>query len=183
MRNKIQTINVTPRFFILIAAGFLLFPLNWLIAWFIAVVVHESAHCLAITICGCKIHRISLDVTGAEIHTDLLTNLQTIFCALAGPACGLLLLFFTQKYPQLALCSLIQSLYNLLPIYPLDGGRILDSLTSLLFSRNTAYRICNVISILTMILILWLSIAVSILLNTCSPMLIPAILFLQHRRK
>ena len=44
-------------------------------------------------------------------------------CALAGPLGSLILAFL--PFSTLALCGLVQGLFNLLPIMPLDGGRIL----------------------------------------------------------
>ena len=50
---------------------------------------------------------------------------QEFFCALTGPLGGLCLLPFLRWIPRIAICAGVQSLYNLLPVYPLDGGRAL----------------------------------------------------------
>ena len=48
-----------------------------------------------------------------------------LLAAAAGPVGSLSLLSLSGIFPRLALCGLVQGLFNLLPIYPLDGGRIL----------------------------------------------------------
>ena len=44
---------------------------------------------------------------------------------LAGPLGSFSLLLFYRIAPQLAICGCLQGLYNLLPLGPLDGGRLL----------------------------------------------------------
>ena len=53
-----------------------------------------------------------------------------LLCALAGPFGSLLLALLLRHVPELAICGLIQGVYNLLPLYPLDGGRALRCLFS-----------------------------------------------------
>ena len=51
-----------------------------------------------------------------------------MFCAVTGPACGLCLVLLYRWFPELALFALFHSVYNLLPMYPADGGRIFAGL-------------------------------------------------------
>lgn len=183
VRNSNLKLYIAPSSLVIFAILVLLIPLKWLAAWIIAVFVHEIFHYLALTAGKQTIDSISINIYGVKISTCPLTNLQTIICAFAGPAGGLLLLFFSKLYPQLALCALIQSVYNLLPIYPLDGGRILFAFTHFIFSQSTADCICKVITITVITIILIFSIFTSIVFVTVTPLLIPAILFLQQRRK
>ena len=61
---------------------------------------------------------------------------RELICILAGPAASLLLLCLARIFPRVAICGLIQGCYNLLPIAPLDGGRALHCLLSLLEKRQ-----------------------------------------------
>lgn len=106
----------------------LLLPLNWLVAMAAAAVFHEACHALAVIACGGKIWGICLDVGGAELVTGPLERRQEWLCALAGPMGSLVLVLLLGLFPRLAICALMQGLFNLLPLYPLDGGRILRCL-------------------------------------------------------
>ena len=122
----------------------MLLPLDLIIALCIAVFIHEFCHILLLYLFDIPILHIDLRIGGAAIQTAALPVIQELFCALAGPAGSFLCLLFLRRFPLLALCGYVQGLYNLLPVYPLDGGRILHCLC-LLFLPNHAARICKFI--------------------------------------
>ena len=180
MRSRI---SVSGHLLITIAALLLLMPPQWFFAWFIAVSVHELFHCLALLLCNGSIEHIVFDINGAKIQSTALTDIQALICIPAGPIGALLLLLFHRTYPQLALCALIQSIYNLLPIYPLDGGRIVFTLANMLLPQNTAKCISDIFSIFTIIIVLFLSLFAAVFFHTYSPLLIPVLLFYQYCQK
>lgn len=59
------------------------------------------------------------------MEAELPSRGAEILSALAGPAGSFLLLSLYRVAPHIAICGLIQGMYNLLPVYPLDGGRAL----------------------------------------------------------
>lgn len=135
-------LRLAPETGILAAAILLLVPLRWALAWITAALWHELFHCLALLLCGRRVYGISIGICGAQIYTDNLRDLETFVCALAGPVGGLTLLLFSAIFPRLALCGLLQSIFNLLPVYPLDGGRVLRGITAALLPEKWANRIC-----------------------------------------
>ncbi len=114
------------------AMAILLFPLSWLMAMLIAAGIHEMGHYIAVRWCGRKILRLKPGITGACLETAGLSAGQELLSALAGPLIGLLPILAIRWIPKIAICALAQSLFNLLPIDPLDGGRIVRCATQLL---------------------------------------------------
>lgn len=120
----------------------LVIPINWLTAAVAAALWHEICHIIAVKLTGGRILSISIQSEGAILDTAPMEPFQELFCVLAGPAGSLSLLLFAQWVPRTALCGMVQGLFNMIPVYPLDGGRALLCLTSLLFPGKTGEKIC-----------------------------------------
>ena len=118
-------IRVQPSACILMAALLLLLPLDWLIAALLAAAVHELGHLAVIHAYGSRPEFLSVGGFGAQIHTGPLDNRAEFFCAAAGPAASLCLLSLCRFFPKLALCGAVQGMFNLIPVHPMDGGRML----------------------------------------------------------
>lgn len=143
-RNKFK-LYLTGGMYLYLAFLILFLPLRWLAALAVSTLVHELFHMAAIRLCGLPIHSVRLGVGGAVIHTPAMTDRQELLCALAGPLGGLCLLFFGKWLPMTAICAAFQSIYNLLPLYPSDGGRILRCGARIMFPERTALRLCKII--------------------------------------
>jgi stage IV sporulation protein FB len=100
-------------------------PLRWLIAAFLAAAFHELCHIFAVILCGGRVKSLQIGGRGAVISAGRMSTAKNIYCILSGPMGSLLLLPFAPWIPRIAICGLFQGLFNLLPIYPLDGGRAL----------------------------------------------------------
>lgn len=126
----------------------LLLPLSLLTAAFSAALIHECCHLLALWAFHVPIMGIKIRTTGAEIQTAPIKAFEEFLCAAAGPAGSFLCLTLYRPFPFLALCGFLQGIYNLLPIYPMDGGRMLRCIMSECFPSH-ATSICRAITILT----------------------------------
>ena len=111
-------------FWLVLAMMILLFPFSVTAGIVMAAAVHEMGHILAIRISGGRVRRLVLRSGGATLQTDPMTPGRELFCALAGPAAGMLTLTLWRIFPEISVAGLIQTVFNLLPIYPLDGGRV-----------------------------------------------------------
>ena len=174
---------VEPAVCIGVAAFLLLFPLQWVLACLLAATVHEAFHCLALRVCRREIYEIRVGINGAVIQASLGTGCQIVFCLIAGPFGGLLLLAFYSIYPQLAICAFLQTIFNLLPINSLDGGQVLRVLTAMVLPDTVADSVCRVVKVLILLLITICCIMASFLLHTYFFLMIPAVLFLKSVRK
>lgn len=114
--------------YILWALLLLVVPLNWLLAGAVAAAFHEACHALAVLACGGRVLALKLTWAGARMEVSPLGRWQRLICSLAGPAGSILLILLAPWMPRVALCGLGQGAFNLLPIYPLDGGRAMVSL-------------------------------------------------------
>ena len=121
----------------------LVLPLRWILAAAAAAAFHELCHYMALKALGVEILAIYFRGGGIVIETEPMSHRRELICSLAGPAGGLLLLLFARWIPRIAVIALVQSIFNLLPVYPLDGGRALQSVTKMLFSPKTANKICR----------------------------------------
>ena len=124
--KKFPEIQISGWFFVFLAVILLTVPLPWILAAVLAALFHEFCHIAVILILGGKIHGFMLYPGGAVLEVSDLNPGRELLSAAAGPAGSFLLMIFVSSFPRLCVCGLIQGLYNLLPIYPLDGGRILS---------------------------------------------------------
>lgn len=127
-----------------LALLFLTVPLDWLSAAVTAAFFHEICHILSVIFLKGKIWAIRIGRCGAVLDAVPMDPVPELVCILSGPAGSLMLLSLEEWFPRLALCGVIQGLFNLLPVYPLDGGRALYCLVGMLWTQDVAAKICNV---------------------------------------
>lgn len=127
-----------------IGAAFLILvlPLKWVLAVILAAAFHELCHGVAVRLCGGQVLRLRIGGRGALMEATPLPPKKELICALAGPVGGLLLLFTARWIPRIALCGAIHSAYNLLPVYPLDGGRALRCGAEIFLPPEKADKLC-----------------------------------------
>lgn len=129
MRSRIE---VTPGFCIFWALLLLVLPLGLILAAVGAAVFHELCHGLAIRAAGGRVLGLTVRAGGMVMDTTPMTPGRELLCALAGPAGSFFLVLLYESMPLLALCALVQGCFNLLPLYPLDGGRAVFCLLQML---------------------------------------------------
>ena len=121
-------VEIEGGFWLVLALMLLLFPLRFLAGVLMAALVHECGHLLAIRLTGGQVLAVRLHGGGARIETTPMEPGQEVICALAGPGMGALTIFAWRVFPELALAGLAQTVFNLIPVYPLDGGRVVRNI-------------------------------------------------------
>ena len=124
------------------AGAALLYPLlyffdesGWFAALLPGMILHELGHWIAVKASGGKVTALRLDIAGLCMNLVGVSRRERLaFCAAAGPAAGLLWTAAASHIPsswaqKSAAAALLVNLFNLLPAFPLDGGRILEGLT------------------------------------------------------
>ena len=121
-------VNIRPNTYIYIVVLLFLIPLKWLLAWLLAAGFHELCHWIAVRLCGGEIYNVTIGLGGAKMECSPLSKGHQLFSLLCGPIGGLLPLLFARWLPRTVLCCWALSVYNLLPLLHLDGGRALEIL-------------------------------------------------------
>lgn len=137
-------IQIQPIFCVILAFTLIIIPFPLIFAWVTAVLVHELFHVLAIKLFGKQILSVKFGLHGAVIETRDLTNVQEMICALAGPLGGFCLIIFAKQFPLLAIFGFVQSIFNLLPLFSFDGGRVLKCLLKQFVQEEKAENIFRV---------------------------------------
>ena len=102
----------------------LLLPLRVLLGIVLAAAVHELGHLTAMYFLGVPVLGIVFRPSGARIEAGPMEPGVEVICALAGPVAGAVTIFAWKWFPELAVAGLVQTVFNLIPVYPLDGGRV-----------------------------------------------------------
>lgn len=138
-----------------IAPGFpaLLCVLGWydpaLCLWFVlCLLVHEVGHGAAMRVLHVPVYGVSLKASGAVIQGGFCGYRQELLCALAGPAASFLMAaLLCRRIPEAAVLSCCLGAVNLLPVYPLDGGRVLRAALLLKWDVGRAERLLSRVTV------------------------------------
>lgn len=136
-------------------------------------IIHELGHLVAGILMGMKPEKIELMPFGLSVSFKINineynkkikkgNNLETkkILIALAGPLTNLIMILITYrlkidiiKSMLIVYTNFLIMIFNLLPIYPLDGGRILKGILHISFGKRKSEKYINNISKITVIII------------------------------
>ena len=126
-----RQVEVTAGFCLLMALMLLILPLEWLLALGLAVMLHELGHILALGLLDVPIFGITLSGRGVLLSVGTMLPHQAFLCALAGPLVSISLWLWVGWIPRAALLGMVQGIFNLLPVLPLDGGRAVAAVLDL----------------------------------------------------
>ena len=174
-------ISADPLFYYCCALLMLTVPFRWLLAAFTGAVIHELFHIFAVCLCGKKIDGIEIGVNGAEISVEGLEGWQAFLCLAAGPIGSFSLMFFFRWIPLTAFFGIIQGIFNLFPVLPLDGGRMLLCLLQRFFDSEKVWKIMKGIEMITCAMLFCLTILISYIFRTGMWFVLALFLFLRGR--
>ena len=136
-------------------------------------IIHELGHLVSGLLSGMKPEKIELMPFGLSISFRInvkeynkkikkgnMLEIKKIFVALSGPLTNLIIIFIAYnlhidflKSIMIIYTNLLLMLFNLLPIYPLDGGRIVKSILHIYYGKRKAEKYTNIISKIVIVMI------------------------------
>lgn len=176
-----RKIDISPAFVAFICAYYYFDPLETFVPFFLSIFLHEVGHLIALCALRIRIRRISFRMSGALIETVPLSYTQELFVSVSGPTVNFILLCLCRRsHPLMAFLNFCLMVYNLLPLYPLDGGRVIYSILHILLPQRIADSLMQMISGISLSMI----IGFSVYLTCCWhaglwPILLCAILLLR----
>lgn len=140
-------------------------------------IIHEFGHLLAGLLLGMKPEKIEIMPYGVSISFKLThkdynkkikcgnqLELKKILVALAGPITNVIIILIILQMNMnvfralmVLYSNLLLILFNLLPIYPLDGGRIIKGILHICLGKMKAEKYINHISFITLIIVTFIS--------------------------
>src|SRR5690554_6494290 len=144
-------------FFLLLILVFVLLG-KWQIALYslLAVLLHEGAHFIVARLLGYRLSKLTLMPYGAVLYTDEeLLPMDEAYISVAGPAGNFLIAalimalwwLLPQTYGYIYIfchANVVIGTFNLLPFYPLDGSRLILSLSK---NRQKTLKILKIMGI------------------------------------
>lgn len=148
--------------------------------------IHEIGHLITGLLMGMKPEKLEIMPFGISVSFKIkpqeynkkikkgnYLEIKKIIVAIAGPLTNFVIIAIASKikmgitqYLMITYTNFLIMIFNLLPIYPLDGGRILKSILHIYFGKRKAEKYINIISKITVcILTLISSIAILYIQN------------------
>ena len=137
--------------------------------------IHELGHLIMGLILGFKPYSLEIMPVGLaisfktetenynkKIKKGVLLTLKKIIIAFAGPLTNVIMafLFTTYNFKDLNISNeiliysnILIAIFNLIPIYPLDGGRIINGILHIFFGKKRAAIYTNIISNVSIIIL------------------------------
>ena len=142
-------------------------------------IIHELGHLIAGLILKFKPEEVKLTPVGLQIRFKIDSreynekikearslNIKKVIIALAGPLTNLIIAVVTiiigyfnaniqntYIYQIIIYANFLIAMFNLIPIYPMDGGRVLNELLKIFIGNKKAYKITYIVSKTILILL------------------------------
>lgn len=157
---KIQ-ISINIEIFLFIIIFIISKQINIYAIFIISTLLHEISHAITGMFLGLKLRKFCImpfgfKITFEETGTYKTNTKKQFIIAISGPIvniCIMILAIIFNLHSSIIYANLIIAIFNLIPIYPLDGGRILKSILKTKCNFNKVNYIVNKTSNITIIVL------------------------------
>ena len=158
---------------------------NMLIPFFIffsSILLHECGHMIFILLFGGKIKKVELTIFGGRVDCIMPKNtfLEAMLINLGGVFVNIIILLIDYKDYKHSLYIIeynkLLIIFNLIPIFPLDGYRVCEEIFSRIFNPGKAFKVQSYLSCF-LIIVLFI---ISVIYNSIGLILITILLFLKN---
>ena len=190
-----MSIKIDLKIFLFLFLFLLTSQIEIYIVLMVFAILHELGHLIAGLMLKFKPTEIKLTPFGLQISFNVEyynkeLNIQKAIIALAGPLTNFLIativIIFakfnvtfenTYLYQLIIYSNFLIGIFNLIPIYPMDGGRFLKEVLKLIWGRKKAYKLTYFISKTVLIILTAISSIAILYLHNIAIVLIIAYLW------
>lgn len=157
---KIQ-ISINIEIFLFIIIFIITKQIDIYVIFIISTLIHEISHAITGIALGLKLRKFCVmpfgfKITFEETGSYKKNTIKKFIIAVSGPLtnlCMMLTAIIFNLHSNIIYANLIIAIFNLLPIYPLDGGRILKIILRMKYNFQKIIYIINKISNITLIVL------------------------------
>lgn len=160
----LNNVHIDITTYIIILLSFLAGYFELVFLTILLIVVHELGHYISGFFLGLNVSEVRIFMFGGVTKLDECLNVsifREIIMLLMGPIAQTLFMFIIYKlyllgyvglytYEKLAFINKVLLSFNLMPILPLDGGKLLNNILDLFLSYNNSHLLTIAISIVTL---------------------------------
>ena len=153
-----MSIKIHFYLFVFMSYMFFIGKIEMFMIFYISILLHEIAHIVVALLL--KVHVIELNLMPvgiSAIYSDKISAKKEVIISMAGPIMSLILAIYS-KDSFISSVNIIIMILNLIPIYPLDGGRIQKNYFIHKYRYKKGIKISQMVSDLFLIILFVLSI-------------------------
>lgn len=153
-----MSIKIHFYLFVFMSYMFFIGKIEMFMIFYISILLHEIAHIVVALLLKVNVIELNLMPVGiSAIYSDKISAKKEVIISMAGPIMSLILAMYS-KDSFISSVNIIIMILNLIPIYPLDGGRIQKNYFIHKYRYKKGIKISQMVSDLFLIILFVLSI-------------------------
>lgn len=153
-----MSIKIHFYLFLFISYVFYIRKLELFLIFYISILIHEIAHIVIALLLKVNVTELLLMPFGVSAsYSENISRKKEIIISIAGPLMSLIISILSKDF-LIKSVNLLIMILNLIPIYPLDGGRIQKKIFELILGYEKGSKISEILSDFFIVLVFIVSI-------------------------